>query len=113
MKDILTYKGFIGSVHFSAEDKVFHGKVEGIDDLITFEGSTVDELINAFHEEVDDYIRLCRERGKEPLKSYKGSFNVRISPELHKKAVERAKTLGITLNKLIQRAVEKETIGKD
>lgn len=113
MKDVLTYKRFIGSVHFDAEDKVFHGKVEGIDDLVTFEGSTVEELIQAFHEEVDDYIRLCKEQGKEPLKSYKGSFNVRIPPELHKKAVERAKALGITLNKLIQKAVEKETIGKD
>ncbi|GAB60789.1 MAG: type II toxin-antitoxin system HicB family antitoxin [Candidatus Jettenia sp.] len=113
MKDVLTYKGFIGSVHFSAEDKVFHGKVKGIDDLVTFEGSTVEELIKAFHEEVDDYIKLCKEQSKEPLRSYKGSFNVRISPELHKKAVERARTLGITLNKLIQMAVEKETIGKD
>ena len=61
MRDVLTYKGFIGSVHFSAEDKVFHGKIEGIDDLVTFEGRSVDELIKAFHEEVDDYIKLCKE----------------------------------------------------
>ena len=51
MKDILTYKGFMGTVHFSAEDKVFHGKIEGIDDLVTFEGKSVDELIKAFHKE--------------------------------------------------------------
>ena len=52
MKDILTYKGFIGSVHFSADDSVFHGKIEGIDDLVTFEGVTVDDFIKAFREEV-------------------------------------------------------------
>ncbi len=112
MKDILTYKGFIGSVHFSADDKVFHGKIEGIDDLVTFEGSTVDELIKAFHEEVDDYIKLCKEHGKESLRSYKGSFNVRISPELHRKAVVTAKTMGVTLNKFIQKAIEKELAHK-
>ena len=65
MKDVLTYKDFIGSVHFSAEDKVFHGKIEGITDLVTFEGKNVDELIKAFHEAVDDYIALCKEAGKE------------------------------------------------
>ena len=68
MKDVLTYKGFIGSVHFSAEDKVFHGKIEGIDDLVTFEGQSVDELLKAFHEEVDDYIKHCKEIGKEPTR---------------------------------------------
>ena len=74
MKDVLTYKGFIGSVHFSAEDKVFHGKIEGIDDLVTFEGQSVDELLKAFHEEVDDYIKLCKEMDKEPMRSYKRKF---------------------------------------
>jgi len=107
MKDVLTYKGFIGSVHFSAEDKVFHGRIEGITDLISFEGQTVNELIRAFHEAVDDYIALCAEAGKEPLKSYKGSFNVRVPSELHIKAIQQASMLGISLNQLVQKAVEK------
>ena len=57
MKDILTYKGFIGSVHFSTNDRVFFGKIEGINDLVTYEGTTVDELENAFHFEVDEHIQ--------------------------------------------------------
>ena len=44
MKDVITYKGFLGSVHFASEDRVFYGKIAGIDDLITFEGETVDQL---------------------------------------------------------------------
>ncbi len=108
MKDILTYKGFIGSVHFSADDKVFHGKIEGVDDLVTFEGNTADGLIKAIHEEADDYVALCKAQNKEPLRSYKGSFNVRISPELHRKAVVTAKTMGITLNRFVQAVIEKE-----
>ena len=113
MKDILTYKEFIGSVHFSADDSVFHGKIEGIDDLVTFEGVTVDDLIKAFREEVDSYIELCKEQNKEPLRSYKGSFNVRISPELHREAVVTAKTMGITLNGFVQRVIEKELVHKE
>ena len=110
MKDILTYKGFMGTVHFSAEDKVFHGKIEGIDDLVTFEGYSVEELIKAFHNEVDDYITLCKEMGKEPIRSYKGSFNVRISPEMHRKAVEKATKKGLSLNQFVQTAIEKELV---
>lgn len=108
MKDVLLYKGFIGSIHFSAEDSVFFGKVEGINDLVTFEGSSVEEIKKSFHEAVDDYIALCEKTGKEALKSFKGSFNVRISPELHRKALIKATTLGISLNQLIQRAIDKE-----
>jgi len=110
MKDVLTYKGFIGTVHFSAEDKVFHGKIEGIDDLVTFGGHSVEELIKAFHNEVDDYIALCKEMGKEPIRSYKGSFNVRISPEMHRKAVEKATKKGLSLNQFVQKAIEKELV---
>jgi predicted HicB family RNase H-like nuclease len=110
MKDVLTCKNFIGSVIFSVEDKVFHGKIEGITDLITFEGKSVDELIKAFHEAVNDYIALCEEAGKEPLKSCKGSFNVRIPSELHIKAIEQATALGISLNQFVQRAMEKAVI---
>ncbi len=113
MKDVLTYRGFIGSVHFSAEDTVFYGKIEGVGDLVTFEGQSVEELIKAFHAEVNDYICLCKEQGKEPLKSYKGSFNVRISPEMHKKAVTKAKIIGISLNQFIQHAIEKELISTE
>jgi predicted HicB family RNase H-like nuclease len=110
MKDLLQYKDFIGSVHFSAEDGVFFGKIEGINDLITFEGTTVEEINNAFREAVDDYIDICKETGKTLQKSYRGSFNVRIAPELHKKVVQKSLMLGISLNKLVQQALEKEVL---
>lgn len=104
----MTYKGFIGSVHFDAEDKVFYGKVEGINDLVTFEGNTVETLIKAFEEAVKDYKALCQKTGKEPFKSCKGSFNVRIPPTLHKKVVEKAACMGVSLNQFVQKAIEHE-----
>ena len=64
MKDVLTHKGFIGSVHFSTDDQVFFGKIEGINDLVTFEGTTVDELENAFKSMVDEHIQDCEQELK-------------------------------------------------
>jgi len=92
---------------------ILRRKIEGIDDLVTFEGKGVDELIKAFRGEVDDYIELCKEEGKEPLRSYKGSFNVRVSPEIHRRAVESATKKGLSLNQLVQKAIEKELIHKE
>ena len=108
MKDVLKFGDFIGSVHFSAEDECFFGRIEGIDDLVTFEGRDVRELKRAFHEAVEDYLQLCREAGKPPLKSYVGTFNVRIPGDLHRKAARKSALLGISLNQLIERAVQKE-----
>jgi len=106
MKDKLRYKEFIGSVHFSAEDDIFFGKIEGINDLVTFEASTVSKLKSAFKEAVIDYTSLCKESGKEIFKSFKGSFNVRVNPELHSKAFEQALLEGKTLNQFIKEAIE-------
>lgn len=108
MKDKLVYKDFIGSVQFQAEDEIFFGRIEGITDLVTFEGSSVKELKQAFENAVEDYLELCETLGKEPYKSFKGSFNVRINPRLHRKAFEQATIEGITLNQFVQNAIEKE-----
>ena len=108
MKDKLIYKEFMASVHYSDRDGTFFGQIEGINDLVTFEGQTVKELKAAFEESVDDYIDLCQETGKPPMKSFKGSFNVRISPELHGKIFKKAMITGQSLNQLVQKAIEKD-----
>jgi predicted HicB family RNase H-like nuclease len=101
MKDVLNYKGFIGSVHFSADDNVFFGKLEGINDLVTFEGETVKELTDAFHYVVDEHIKDCEKENIAPEKSYKGSFNVRLTPELHRRIAVLAKMRGESINKFV------------
>lgn len=108
MKDIIKHKDFVGSVHFSSEDDIFYGKIEGVDDLVTFEGASVKALKKAFEEAIDDYIELCKEQHKEAEKSFKGSFNVRLNPDLHKKAYRLALIEGKTLNQFILQAVEHE-----
>lgn len=108
MKDVMFYKDFIGSVHYSTDDEIFYGKIEGINDAIGFEGSSVEELKLAFHEAVEDYVRLCEITGKQPQKAYKGSFNIRISPELHRKAAQEAAVRGISLNQFIESAIREK-----
>ena len=108
MKDVLEYKGFAGSVHFRAEDNILFGKIEGISDLVSFEGRSVSELRASFEKAVDEYIELCKSLGKKTRKSYRGSFNVRISPELHLEAAETAIRSGISLNQFVERAIRHE-----
>jgi len=105
MDNKVTYKGYIGTVNFIAEDEVFYGKIHGINDLVTFEGKSVKELKSAFSEAVDDYLETCKELGKQPDKTFKGSFNVRINTELHKKAASVANKKSISLNDFVKRAI--------
>ncbi len=108
MKDVMTYKGYFATVRYSAESEVFHGKIEAIDDLVSFEGQSVQELKKAFHESVDEYLELCKREGKEPNKTVKGAFNVRIGSELHLRALQEASKEGVSLNNFVKKAIEKE-----
>jgi predicted HicB family RNase H-like nuclease len=105
MNDILEYKGYYASLHFSSEDEVFYGKLLGIDDLVNFEGASVKELKKAFHEAVNDYLETCKELGKEPNKTYKGTFNVRITTDMHKEAANFAAIHNISLNDFVKTAI--------
>ncbi len=105
MSDVLKYKDYISTVQFSAEDEVFYGKILGISDLVTFEGTSVKELKKAFKEAVEDYLETCKELGKSPEKMYKGSFNVRVPEQLHRKAALLASKKRITLNEFMKLAI--------
>lgn len=105
MKNCMEYKGYYGSVEYSSEDHYFYGKVLGINNLILFEGTDVQELERSFHQMLDEYLTDCREAQVEPEKTYKGSFNVRVSPALHKTAAVCAASEGISLNAFVEQAI--------
>ncbi len=104
----LKYKGFLGSVNFSEEDNVFFGKLEGIDGLVNFEGTSVEELKSAFHEAVDDYLAYCEQEGIIPHKSYSGTLNIRISPDVHRQIAVLASKAGVSINAFIKQALSRE-----
>ena len=107
MKDMIAYKGYYGSVHYSDEDQIFHGKIEFIRSLVSYEGTEVKSLRTAFEEAVDDYLTLCEAENKEPDMPFKGSFNVRTGTDLHRRAALFAKSKGTNLNSIITDALEK------
>ena len=105
MNNTIIYKGYIGSVEFSETDRVFHGKVQGIRSLVSYEGSNADELINDFHEAVDDYLDMCQMHGITPEVAFKGCFSVRLRDDLHKRAAIYAINHGQSLNRFVEDAV--------
>lgn len=108
MKNLIEYKGYIGSIEFSMEDKLFFGKVQGIRALISYEGASATELISDFHSAVNDYLEICKAEGIKPEKAYKGSFNVRVKPELHKRIAIYAMEHNMSLNNFVENSLEKE-----
>lgn len=106
MKNYLEHKGYLGTVEFSADDKCFFGKIQGISDLILFEGESVSELEHNFKESVDDYLETCKEIGKQPNKTFKGNFNVRVDKETHKKLFLLAAKKGLNLNQLVNKSLD-------
>ncbi|AAP95794.1 type II toxin-antitoxin system HicB family antitoxin [[Haemophilus] ducreyi] len=107
---VLEYKGFIGSIEYSLEDNILYGKILYINGLFTYEAQTIEELRKEFHSAVDDYIEFCQEQGIETCKSFSGNFNVRITPELHKKASLLATKQGLALNAFVYKAIENEVL---
>ena len=102
----LEYKGYIGTAELSEDDGVFHGKLAHLRDLVTYESKTAQGLVKAFHEAVDDYVADCKADGREPDKPYKGQFQVRVRPELHREYARLALERGISLNEVVASALE-------
>ncbi|WP_205703941.1 type II toxin-antitoxin system HicB family antitoxin [Candidatus Chloroploca sp. Khr17] len=98
---MLQYKGYTGRVELDDEAGIFHGEVLDLRDVVTFQGRSVDELVQAFRDSIDDYLDFCKERGEEPDKPFTGRLMLRLPPELHRKAYVRAQREGKSLNQWI------------
>jgi predicted HicB family RNase H-like nuclease len=108
----LEYKSYTGSIEYSKEDDLLYGKVLGINGLISYEGKTGKELESDFKEAIDTYLTVCKNEGITPEKPFKGSFNVRISTELHQKAALLAMEEKMSLNNFVAESI-RERIFKE
>ena len=106
MNNKMEYKGYIGSVEFSEENARLFGKVMGVHAQISYEGETARQLVDDFHAAVDGYLALCASKGVEPERAFKGSFNVRISPELHRRAAIAALSRQMSLNSFVEDSIQ-------
>jgi predicted HicB family RNase H-like nuclease len=97
----MTYKGYQANIELDEQANVFHGEVINTRDVITFQGSSVEELKQAFEDSVDDYIEFCASRGEDPEKPFSGKFLVRMPPEVHRQIMAEARRQGKSLNAYI------------
>ncbi|HBI37724.1 MAG: antitoxin HicB [Spirochaetes bacterium GWF1_31_7] len=105
---MMEYKGYIGVVEFDDKAKIFHGDIINIRDVITFQGTSVEEIEKAFQDSINDYLEWCEKDGINPEKPYSGKFNLRLSPELHKEVAITAKKLKISINSFVEKALQNE-----
>jgi len=101
------YKKYFGRIEYDDKAKIFHGEVIGLKDVITFQGTTVDEIEKSFKDSIDDYLSWCKERGDTPEKPYSGKFNLRIPPKLHAALVAHAELENTSLNIYIRETLQK------
>jgi predicted HicB family RNase H-like nuclease len=106
----LEYKGYTGSIEYSKEDGLLFGKVLGIKALISYEGATGKKLEADFIAALDSYLADCKQDRVAPEKPFKGSFNVRISPKLHRKAALLAMEENTSLNSFVAESIRERII---
>ena len=96
--NMMTYKTYIARIEYDEVDRIFVGHLAGIKDIVGFHGSTVDELEQAFHEPVDNYLAICEETGRPAQKPYSGKLMLRVSPEAHAAVATTAAAHGKSIN---------------
>ena len=105
----MTYRGYAARIEYSDEDECFVGHIAGIQDVIGFHASTVEELRAAFRESVDDYLETCEKLGRKPQKSYSGNLMLRVPPEVHAAIATAAEVSGKSINQWAAEALGQAT----
>jgi predicted HicB family RNase H-like nuclease len=103
---MLKYKNYTGIVEYDADGKIFTGEVLGLQDMITFEGRTPEELEASFRQSVDMYLEMCTRDGVVAQKPFSGRFNLRLDPELHRQVAERAGMERVSMNEWLKHAIQ-------
>lgn len=103
----LTYRGYSAVVEFDPEDLIFTGRIANVNDVVGFHGDTVETLLAAFHDAVDDYLTACEKLGKQPDKPFSGKIMLRVDPDLHARASLAARASGLSLNQWGERVLAK------
>ena len=103
----LRYKGYSGTVEYDESVNRLVGKVLGLRNaLLLYEGDNIEDLRKDFENAVDFYLKDCEKEGVEPEKPYSGNVVLRMTTELHAKAVEKASSIGVSLNEFIRQAIQ-------
>ena len=113
MGNILHYKGYIGSVEIDADEAILFGRVQGIREKLEYRAKDAERLIERFRQVIDDYLEACAQTERAPELPYKGSFNIRISPHLHRSLAIYAMQHKTTINRTIERILSSSDLDAD
>jgi len=104
----MKHKGYEAIIKYSDEDETFIGEVINSQDILVFDGQTVDEVKESFYSVVDEYLEDCEKEGIEPKKPFSGQFITRLKPVLHQKLYIGAKKAGKSMNAFVEEALEEK-----
>ncbi len=102
----MNYKGYHGQVSYDEDAKIFHGEVAGLRDVVTFQGTSVTELEQAFKDSIDEYLDFCKELGRTPEKPFSGNLLLRLPPEIHERIAYEAKRNEVSLNTWLKNGIQ-------
>jgi predicted HicB family RNase H-like nuclease len=106
---MLEYKGYHGRIEFDEQAGIFHGDVLDLRDVVTFQGKSVDEIMTAFRDSIDDYLEFCEGRGESPDKPFTGKLMLRLPTDVHRRVYLSAKKEGKSLNEYISEKLAEAT----
>ena len=105
--NMMKYKNYIARIEFDEEDRIFVGRLAGIDDIVSFHGSTVNELETAFYESVDHYLEVSERTGRTAQKPYSGKLMLRINPDIHAAVATASQVQGKSINQWASDVLDK------
>jgi len=108
LSPLLKYKNYSGFLDVDTEANILFGTVIDLNDVITFQGKTIEEARQAFQDSVDDYLEFCAELGRAPEKPFSGKIHLHTNPDIHRKVFLAATREGMSINTWIERTLEKE-----
>ena len=103
---MIEYKGYVGVFEFDEELGQFHGYVVNTQDVISFYGSSVEELKAEFKTSVEEYLAFCAEKGRDPEKPFSGNLSIRTSPDIHRRIAMLAARRRVSMNSFVESVLE-------
>ena len=108
---MIEYKGYVGVFEFDEELGQFHGFVVNTQDVISFYGSSVEELKAELQASVEEYLLFCAEKGRDPERPFSGNLSIRISPDIHRRIAMQAARRRISMNSFVESILEQAVSG--
>jgi len=105
--NMMKYKGYVARIEYDEDDRIFVGRLAGIDDIVSFHGTTVDELETAFHESVDHYLEVSDRTGRPAQKPYSGNLMLRINSDIHAAVATASQVQGKSINQWVAEVLDK------